>query len=44
MRRSRYTLKTLVKGLEVLETLSDEREKLSLTALAERLHESQPVV
>jgi IclR family acetate operon transcriptional repressor len=44
MRRPRYTLKTLRKGLDVLESLADEREALSLTALAERLREAQPVV
>src|SRR5262245_59302412 len=44
MRRPAYTLKTLRKGLEVLESLADEREALSLTALADRLREAQPVV
>src|SRR3989441_1396300 len=44
MPRSDYTLKTLRKGLEVLETLADDRDALTLTALAERLQESPPVV
>ena len=44
MRRSRYTLKTLRKGLEVLETLADDRAELTLTVLTKRLRESQPVV
>src|SRR6266446_3203291 len=44
MPRSDYTLKTLRKGLEVLETLADDRGALTLTALAERLRESPPVV
>src|SRR5881628_3169304 len=44
MPRSDYTLKTLRKGLEVLETLADDRGALTLTALAERLQESPPVV
>src|SRR5713226_9086452 len=44
MRRPRYTLKTLRKGLEVLETLADDRDEQTLTALAERLRESQPVI
>src|SRR5216117_877507 len=44
MPRSDYTLKTLLKGLEVLETLADDRDALTLTALAERLQESPPVV
>src|SRR5438034_11672127 len=44
MPRSDYTLKTLRKGLEVLETLADDRDALTLTALAARLQESPPVV
>jgi len=44
MPRSDYTLKTLRKGLEVLEALADDRDALTLTALAERLQESPPVV
>src|SRR3989475_4135180 len=44
MPRSDYTLKTLRKGLEVLETLADDRDALTLMALAERLQESPPVV
>src|SRR2546422_2026221 len=44
MPRSGYTLKTLRKGLEVLETLADDREELTLTALSQRLRESPPVI
>jgi|SRR5262245_14792549 len=44
MRRADYTLKTLCKGLDVLETLADDRDPLTLTALAERLREATPVV
>lgn len=44
MRRPRYTLKTLQKGLDVLEALADDREPLTLTALAQRLRAAQPVV
>ncbi len=44
MRSARYTLKTLRKGLDVLEVLADDREALSLTTLAERLRAAQPVI
>jgi IclR family acetate operon transcriptional repressor len=45
MRRSLpYALKTLHKGLDVLEALADEREDVALTALAARLREAPPVV
>lgn len=42
--QTRYTLKTLLKGLDVLEALAEGRDPLTLTVLAERLREAQPVV
>jgi DNA-binding IclR family transcriptional regulator len=44
VRRPRYTLKTLGKGLDVLELMADDRESLTLTVLANRLREAQPVI
>jgi DNA-binding IclR family transcriptional regulator len=44
MRDVRYTLRTLQKGLLVLETLDQAEEDLSLTEIGLRLHESPTVV
>jgi DNA-binding IclR family transcriptional regulator len=44
MRRSRYTLKTLRKGLDVIELMAEDRDSLTLTVLAHRLRQAQPVI
>ena len=44
MRRTKYTLLTLVKSLAALEALETAHEGLTLTELARRLRESQTVV